>query len=158
MSTFNAISEGKCAKTVTLAFYLASISLILDWSFCTFALTLYVYRCQIHLFHNETFQMSYWRSWLSNFEDLWPKTSILCFEFWIILRLLNTHLAQMTYHCLLRSTNNNSQGKICSVYHWTQTCSKPTFRRPPSFIGDFYVKLSKKRREFGYFSGSAKLK
>ena len=132
---------GKKAILITLTLFLASFSLNFNWIFCTFALKFNKYHCQIHFPHEKTVQMSYWRSQLNNFEYFWPITTIFWFETWIISRLLKTIFAKMTYHWLLWSTNNNSQGKICFIYHKTQTCSKPTFLRPPSFVGDFYVKL-----------------
>ena len=109
--------EGKNCQNDNSDVFLASISLHFNWSFCTLALNLNEYCCQIQFSYSETFQMSYWRSKLNNLDDFWPITSILNFETWIFLRLLKTLLAKMSYHWLLYSTINIYQDNSGSLYH-----------------------------------------
>ena len=113
------LSSLRCKKAiwVTLKFFLASISANFKLIFLYFGFENEWNSCQIHFPHEKSVQMSYWRSQLNNFEDFWPKSSILCFEIWIISRLSKTFLVKMTYHRLLCSTNNISQAKFCSIFH-----------------------------------------
>jgi len=109
--------EVKKAMFITLISFLASISLNFDLNFLHFSIEIEWNNCQILFPIEKTFQMRYWWSWTNNFENIWPKTSILYFEIWIILRLLKTFLAKLTYHWLLYSTCNISQDKSVSFYH-----------------------------------------
>ena len=85
---------GKKAILITLMFFLASIFSHFNCNFCTFTLKFQQDRCQIQFSHAKSFQMSYWRSQLNNFEDFWPKTSSLRFETWMILRIFMTLLTK----------------------------------------------------------------
>ena len=79
---------------VTLKPYLAYNFWNFNWNFCPLAIRFDKYRCQIHVPLKISFQMSYWRSQLNNFEDFWPKTSSLRFETWMILRIFMTLLTK----------------------------------------------------------------
>ena len=109
--------EVKKAMFITLISFLASISLNFDLNFLHFSIEIEWNNCQILFPIEKTFQMRYWRSWMNNFLDFWPKTSILCFEMWIFLRLPKTLLAKVTYHWLRYSTRNISQENSGSFYH-----------------------------------------
>ena len=159
MKPIELFSDTKIAIWITLTFFLASISSNFNWNFCTLALNLNEYHCQIQLLYDETFQMSYWRSWLKNFLDLWPKTWILCFEIVIISSLYNLSFAKITYQCLLWSTFMSFQEKLDDLFKLTQSCLWQNSLSNGGqkyvglqFLGKFYVKLSKKQWEFVYFS------
>ena len=109
--------EVKNAMFITLIFFLASISLNFDLNSLHFSIKIEWNSCQIQFPIEKTFQMRYWWSWTNKFENIWPKTSILYFEIWIILRLLKTFLAKLTYHWLFYCIRNISQDKSVSFYH-----------------------------------------
>ena len=109
--------EVKNAMLITLISFLASISLNFDLNFLHFSIEIEWNNCQILFPIEKTFQMRYWRPWMNKFLDFWPKTSILCFEMWIFLRLLKTLVAKLTYQWLLFSTNKGSQDRFRSFCH-----------------------------------------
>ena len=113
----------KNAIWVTLKLFLASISVNFKLEFCTLALKYEWNHCQNRLPHNESVQLSYWRSWLNDFEGFWPKTSILCFENWIIWRVYKTLIQKIAYHRLYCSTICIFQQSFGSNCHKTQSSS-----------------------------------
>ena len=113
---------GKNAIWITLLGFSSFFFFKIQLNFLHFALNLNEYRCQIQFSHGEIFQLSYWRSWLKNFLDLWPKTWILCFEIVIISSLYNLSFAKITYQCLLWSTFMSFQEKLDDLFKLTQSC------------------------------------
>ena len=108
-------------KLITLVLFLASIFLNFKWNFWTLALKMNKNRWHNQISHDETFQMRYWTSWLDNFEDFWPKTSLSHFEIWIFLWLFKANFTIIAYHCVLWSTSNIYQVRSGSFYYLTHT-------------------------------------
>ena len=115
----------KNSQMITLTFFLG----LKTWNFiCIFqvkASQMIENRWQNRLPYEKSFKMSYQRSWLNNFEIIWPKTSLWPFEIWIILRLQNTFLPKTLYYSLLVTAFTNSQdifGTLdCRSQTWVKT-------------------------------------